>query len=239
MKITVLSLFENFFNEFLKTSIIKRAIDKKIIEIEIINFRNFSKNKHSKVDDIPYGGGPGMVLALQPIVDAINFYKKSNSIVVLLTPSGTVYNQNVAFELKNYDHLILISGHYEGFDERIINYINLEISIGDYVLTGGEIPAMVIIDSVARLIPGVITADSLKSESFEKNLLDYPNYTKPQNFNGYKVPNVLLSGNHKQISENRYQWQLEKTKRNRMDLFNKCKNREENVWVKKWQMNKF
>ena len=225
MKITVLSLFENFYNEFLKTSIIKKAITKKLIDIEIENFRNFSKDKHFKVDDIPYGGGPGMVLMLQPIVDAINYYKKANSLVVLLTPSGSVYNQELAFKLKQHNHLILVCGHYEGFDERILNYVDLEISIGDYILTGGEIAAMVLIDSITRLIPGVISTESLKSESFEKNLLDFPNYTKPYDFNGYKVPDVLLSGNHNKISKSRFEWQLQKTKKNRIDLFNKYKNK--------------
>ena len=221
MKITVLSLFENFYDEFLKTSIIKRAINNNLVNIEIVNFRNFSKDKHLKVDDIPYGGGAGMVLMLQPIVDAINYYKKSNSLVILLTPSGTVYNQQKAFELSKHNHLILICGHYEGFDERISNYVDMEISIGDYVLTGGEIASMAIIDSVVRLLPGVISKQSLESESFENNLLDYPNYTKPHNFNGYKVPEVLLSGNHKKINEIRKEWQLEKTKKHRMDLFYK------------------
>ncbi|MDE6429292.1 MAG: tRNA (guanosine(37)-N1)-methyltransferase TrmD [Malacoplasma sp.] len=225
MKITVLSLFENFYNEFLNTSIIKKAINKKLIDIEIINFRNFSNDKHLKVDDIPYGGGPGMVLMLQPIVDAINYYKKANSKIILLTPSGSVYNQEIAFKLKDYSHLILICGHYEGFDERILNYIDLQISIGDYILTGGEIAAMVLIDSITRLIPGVISAKSLKCESFEKNLLDFPNYTKPYNFNGYKVPDVLLSGDHNKISKSRFKWQLEKTKNNRIDLFKKYKNK--------------
>ncbi|MDE5545066.1 MAG: tRNA (guanosine(37)-N1)-methyltransferase TrmD [Malacoplasma sp.] len=225
MKITVLSLFENFYNEFLNTSIIKKAINKKLIDIEIINFRNFSNDKHLKVDDIPYGGGPGMVLMLQPIVDAINYYKKANSKIILLTPSGSVYNQEIAFKLKDYSHLILICGHYEGFDERILNYIDLQISIGDYILTGGEIAAMVLIDSITRLIPGVISAKSLKCESFEKNLLDFPNYTKPYNFNGYKIPDVLLSGDHNKISKSRFKWQLEKTKNNRIDLFKKYKNK--------------
>ncbi|MDE6562756.1 MAG: tRNA (guanosine(37)-N1)-methyltransferase TrmD, partial [Malacoplasma sp.] len=175
--------------------------------------------------DIPYGGGPGMVLMLQPIVDAINYYKKANSKIILLTPSGSVYNQEIAFKLKDYSHLILICGHYEGFDERILNYIDLQISIGDYILTGGEIAAMVLIDSITRLIPGVISAKSLKCESFEKNLLDFPNYTKPYNFNGYKIPDVLLSGDHNKISKSRFKWQLEKTKNNRIDLFKKYKNK--------------
>lgn len=219
MKITVLSLFENFFNEFVNTSIIKKAIVNNLIDIEVINFRNFSKDKHQKVDDTPYGGGAGMVLTLQPIVDAINSVKTSSSKVILLTPSGKQYNQSIANELKQYDHLIIICGHYEGFDERIINYVDYEISIGDYILTGGDIAAMVIMDSIIRLIPNVISKDSLECESFNNNLLDFPNYTKPYNFNGYKVPDVLLSGNHKEINKVRKEWQINKTKMNRKDLF--------------------
>lgn len=219
MKITVLSLFENFFNEFKKTSIIKKAIANNLVDIEIVNFRNFSKDSHNKVDDTPYGGGAGMVLTLQPIVDAINHVKTPNSKVVLLTPSGKTYNQQIANQLKTLEHLILICGHYEGFDERIINYVDYEISIGDYILTGGEIAAMAILDSVIRLIPNVISVNSLESESFDNNLLDYPNYTKPYNFNGYKVPEVLLSGNHKEINKVRKEWQINKTKINRKDLF--------------------
>lgn len=219
MKITVLSLFENFFNEFKNTSIIKKAIANNLVDIEIVNFRNFSKDSHNKVDDTPYGGGAGMVLTLQPIVDAINHVKTPNSKVVLLTPSGKTYNQQIANQLKTFEHLILICGHYEGFDERIINYVDYEISIGDYILTGGEIAAMAILDSVIRLIPNVISVNSLESESFDNNLLDYPNYTKPYNFNGYKVPEVLLSGNHKEINKVRKEWQINKTKINRKDLF--------------------
>lgn len=221
MKITVLSIFENIFDNFINTSIIKRAIEKKLVDIEIVNFREFAKNKHKKVDDTPYGGGAGMVLLLQPIVDAINYYKTSNSKVVLLSPSGSVYNQKKAIEFSKIEHLILICGHYEGFDERILNYVNYEISIGDYVLTGGEIPAMVLIDSIVRLIPKVISASSLENESFNNCLLDFPNYTKPYNFNGYKVPDVLLSGNHKKINNIRKIWQKDKTKFNRNDLFKK------------------
>lgn len=219
MKITVLSLFENFFNEFKNTSIIKKAIANNLVDIEIVNFRNFSKDSHNKVDDTPYGGGAGMVLTLQPIVDAINHVKTSNSKVVLLTPSGKTYNQQIANQFKTFEHLILICGHYEGFDERIINYVDYEISIGDYILTGGEIAAMAILDSVIRLIPNVISVNSLESESFDNNLLDYPNYTKPYNFNGYKVPEVLLSGNHKEINKVRKEWQINKTNINRKDLF--------------------
>ncbi|MCF0217559.1 MAG: tRNA (guanosine(37)-N1)-methyltransferase TrmD [Malacoplasma sp.] len=221
MKITVLTIFDEFFTNFLSTSIIKNAIDNKLVKIEIVDFRQFSKNKFHKVDDTPYGGGPGMVLALQPIVDAINHYKTALTKTILLTPSGKRYDQQLAYNLKDFYHLILICGHYEGFDERINNYIDLQISIGDYILTGGEIAAMVLMDSIIRLIPNVISKSSLVDESFENNLLDYPNYTKPANFNGYQVPEVLLNGHHQKINKFRFQKQLEKTQNHRIDLYKK------------------
>lgn len=221
-RITILSLFPNVFKEYLNTSIIKNAIDKKIVDINVVNFRDFSIDKHKKVDDTPYGGGAGMVLKLQPIVDAINFFKKNNKTkVVLMTPSGAVYNQKLANVISKLDDLIIVSGHYEGFDERILNYIDAEISIGDYVLSGGELPAMVLVDSIVRLYEGTIKKESLISESFNTYLLDYPVYTKPYEFDGYKVPEVLLSGNHKLIKDFNYQQQINKTKRNRFDLYKK------------------
>ncbi|MGL4616785.1 MAG: tRNA (guanosine(37)-N1)-methyltransferase TrmD [Mycoplasmoidaceae bacterium] len=219
MRITILTLFPSVINEYINSSIIKRAIDNDNCMIEVINFRDFSKNKHKKVDDYQFGGGGGMVLLLQPIVDAINFYKKENSKVILLTPSGKRYETSFAKKLALEKHLILIAGHYEGFDERLNNYIDEEISIGDYVLTGGELPALIIVDSIVRLIPNVISQKSLISESFEDNLLDYPIYTKPINFEGYKVPDILVSGNHKSIEKFRYESKLEKTKLNRYDLY--------------------
>lgn len=221
MKISVLTLFPNFFDNFLTTSIIKRSIEKKYVEVEIINFRDFSKNKHKKVDDIPYGGGNGMVLQLQPIVDAINSIKKANSKVILLTPSGKTYNQQKAIEFSNYEHIILICGHYEGFDERIVNYVDFEISIGDYILTSGETASLVLMESIIRLIPNVINKNSILYESFNDGLLDYPVYTKPEDFNGLKVPSVLLSGNHKEIEKYRHLSRILKTKLNRYDLYKK------------------
>lgn len=224
--ITILSLFPNVFKEYLNTSIIKNAIQKNIVNIEVSNFRDFSLDKHKKVDDYPYGGGVGMVLRLQPIVDAINFYKKDkNTKVILTTPSGVVYNQKIANVISKLDNLIIISGHYEGFDERILNYVDAEISIGDYVLSGGELPSMVIVDSIVRLYDGTINKESLVSESFNNGLLDYPVYTKPYDFNGFKVPNVLLSGNHKLIEKFRQEQQMQKTKKNRFDLYKKFKNK--------------
>lgn len=222
LKISFVTLFPEMFDGFLKSSIINRAYKNKIIEFEVIDFRKYSNDKHNKVDDYQYGGGPGMVLMLQPIVDCINDVKKHDSLVILTTPKGKIFNQGMALEIsRKYNHIILISGHYEGFDERIKNYVDLEISIGDFILTGGELPSMVIADSIARLIDGVISKDSLSSESFNDYLLDYPVYTKPINFNGYCVPDVLLSGNHKEIEKFRLDNQIKITKLNRPDLYKK------------------
>ena len=203
MKIDILTLFPNMFDGFINESIIKRAIDKKIVEINIINFRDYTDDPHNKVDDTPFGGGAGMVLMIQPIYDALKKIRKKNSHVILLSPSGKTFNQQKAKKLKDYNHLILICGHYEGFDYRIKNLIDEEISIGDFILTGGELPAMMISDAVIRLLEGTISSESLESESFDTELLDYPVYTKPRDFKGMKVPDVLLSGNHKLINEYR------------------------------------
>lgn len=220
MKISILTIFSDLFKTWLNHSIIKNAIANNRAEIEIIDFRFFSKDKHKKVDDYQYGGGPGMVLMLQPIVDAIRAIKTKNSIVVLTSPRGTVFNQQQAVDFKNkYDHIILIAGHYEGFDERINHYIDTTISIGDYVLTGGEIPCMIIADAIVRLIDGVISSDSLVSESFNNHLLDYPVYTKPIEFEGHKVPEILLSGHHQKIASYRLEQQELITKQNRFDLY--------------------
>jgi len=220
MKITVLTLFDKIYEPFLNASIIKKAIEKKLVQIEIINFRNFSKTKHKSVDDTPFGGGPGMVLSIEPIVEAIKFYKKENSKVYLLTPTGKVFNQKFAKEIvRTNKHIILIAGHYEGFDARIKHYIDDEISIGDFILTGGEIPSLVIIDAVIRLIDNVIKKESLISESFENDLLDYPVYTKPLIFENHQVPEILLSGNHQKIKAYRHNEQIELTKLKRNDLY--------------------
>lgn len=196
----------------------------KLVDIEVINFRDYSSDKHKKVDDISYGGGPGMVLSVQPIVDCLKTIKTNDSKVILLTPSGIIYNQSIANSFLKYKHIILICGHYEGFDERILNYVDYQISIGDYVLTGGEIAALAVIDSISRLIPGAINSESLQNESFEQNLLDYPVYTKPQVYDSYKVPEVLLSGNKKLIDEYRLNQRIIKTKINRPDLYDKYLN---------------
>lgn len=218
MTIDVLTLFPEMFTGVISSSIIKRAIDDKKVMINLHNFRDFSKDIHHKVDDTPYGGGCGMILACQPIFDCVNSLRRENSKVILLTPDGTVYNQEIAGSLSNEEHLILICGHYEGFDERIRSICDMELSIGDYVLTGGEVPAMVLIDSVTRLLDGVINKESYENDSFYQGLLDYPQYTKPRVYNGLEVPEVLLSGNHQKIAEFRKVQALERTKLRRPDL---------------------
>ena len=223
MRIDILTLFPSMFDGFLSNSIIKRAIDSKSVEINIVNFRDYSKDPHHKVDDTPFGGGAGMVLMVQPIYDAVMDLKTDDTKVILLTPDGETYNQKRAYELKKYKHLIIICGHYEGFDDRIRNIVDFEISVGDYVLTGGEIPAMAITDSVVRLIDGVIEEESHINDSFnpDTNLLDYPTYTKPREFMGMVVPEVLLNGNHKEINEYRLKESIKKTQERRPDLLDK------------------
>ena len=218
MKIDVLTLFPEMFTGVISSSIIKRAIDDNKIEINLHNFRDYSKDIHHKVDDTPYGGGCGMILTCQPIFDCVNDLKDDECTVILLTPDGTPYKQEIANNLVTLKHLIIIRGHYEGFDDRIRSICDMEISIGDYVLTGGEIPAMVLIDSVTRLIDGVINKESYQNDSFYNGLLDYPQYTKPREYNGLKVPDVLLSGNHKEIEKYRIEAALEKTRTRRCDL---------------------
>ena len=218
IKIDILTLFPNFFEGFLNESIIKRAITKKIVEINIINFRKYSPLPNNQVDDTPYGGGAGMLLRCEPIFLTLDAIRTKDSHVILLSPEGNIYNENKAKELKEYKHLIIICGHYEGFDERIKSVVDEIISIGDYILTGGEIAAMAITDSVVRLIPGVINAESLLNESFNNNLLDYPQYTKPAQYRGLRVPEVLLSGHHQNIAQYRKAEQIKKTKELRPDL---------------------
>lgn len=218
MTIDVLTLFPEMFTGVISSSIIKRAVDDEKVMINLHNFRDFSKDIHHKVDDTPYGGGCGMILACQPIFDCVNSLRRENSKVILLTPDGTVYNQEIAGTLSKEEHLILICGHYEGFDERIRSICDMELSIGDYVLTGGEVPAMVLIDSITRLLDGVINKESYENDSFYQGLLDYPQYTKPRVYNGIEVPEVLLSGNHQKIAEFRKVQALERTKLRRPDL---------------------
>ena len=221
MKIDILTLFPEMFDGFVNTSIIKRAIKDGLVEINLIDFRDYSKDPHKKVDDYGFGGGNGMVLMPQPIFDAIESLKKDDTFIILTTPQGAVYNQEKAYEFAKKSHLVIICGHYEGFDERILSLVDAEISIGDYVLTGGEIPSMVITDSVVRLIDGVIEKESHLNESFQDNLLDYPVYTKPVDYKGMIVPDVLLSGHHANINKWRKEMQMKKTLEKRPDLLEK------------------
>ncbi|MBO4246123.1 MAG: tRNA (guanosine(37)-N1)-methyltransferase TrmD [Bacilli bacterium] len=219
MKIDILTLFPDMFNGFITESIIKRAIDNKHVEVNFINFRDYTNDPHGKVDDTPYGGGAGMVLACQPIFDCVKAIKTPESKVILLTPSGVPYKQKMAYDLSKESHLIIICGHYEGFDDRIESICDYLISIGDYVLTGGEVPAMVLADSIIRLIPGVINERSHLEDSFNENyLLDYPTFTKPAEYEGLKVPDVLISGDHQKIDEWRYNEAVKRTKERRPDL---------------------
>ena len=218
MRIDILSIFPHMFDGFLNESIIKRAIQKKIVEINIYDFREFSKDPHKKVDDYQFGGGAGMILMPEPIYDCVESIRDDDSYIILMTPQGVSYNQKKANELKLKKHLIIICGHYEGFDERIRALADLEVSIGDYVLTGGELPSMVITDSIVRLLDGAIKEESTETESFNNGLLDYPVYTKPVNFRGMEVPSVLLSGHHENINKWRYEESLKRTKERRPDI---------------------
>lgn len=206
------------FDGFLSESIIKRAIDKNIVNIRVINFRDYSVYNNNQVDDTPYGGGAGMVLMCDPIFRCLDEIRDDGSYVVLLSPEGNRYNQEKAREYKNIKKLIIICGHYEGFDERIKEEADEIVSVGDYILTGGEIGAMAIMDSVIRLVPGVINNESLDDESFNDGLLDYPVYTKPEEYRGKKVPSILLSGNHQKIKNYRHNERIRVTKEKRPDL---------------------
>lgn len=224
MKITILTLFPEMFDGFLTNSIIKRAIAKNIVEIKIINIRDYTLDKYKRVDTPPIGGGAGLIMKCQPIVDAIKANKNENSKVIMLSPRGATYNQNKAHQLlKENKDIILICGHYEGIDERVNKYIDEQISIGDYILTGGEIGAMAISDSIIRLIDGAIDEESTKEESFENGLLEYPQFTEPYEYNGDKVPDILYSGNHEAIKKYRQKESLRLTKLYRPDLFAKYK----------------
>lgn len=221
MKFDVLTLFPEMF-EVLNQSILGKAQEKNLIDINLINIRDFSKDKHKKVDDTPYGGGAGMVMRADVVYDAFKSVETPNSKLIYLTPQGKTLNQAKVEELAKNEHLILLCGHYEGIDQRVIDKIvDEEISIGDYVLTGGEIPAMVLIDSVSRYIEGVIKNDSKKEESFSQGLLEYPQYTRPEEFEGQKVPEVLLSGHHQKIEKWRKEQAIKITLNKRPDLIKK------------------
>ncbi|SCH09882.1 tRNA (guanine-N(1)-)-methyltransferase [uncultured Clostridium sp.] len=225
-----MTLFPEIFNSYMNESIMKRAVEKGIIEVYIYNIRDFSNNKHKKVDDYPFGGGAGMLMTPQPIYDTYKHIVNTHDIkeprVIYLTPKGKVHSQEIANDMSTNEDIILLCGHYEGIDQRVIDLIVTdEISIGDYVLTGGELPALILIDSISRLIPGVLSQnESFEEESFKDNLLEYPHYTRPREFMGLKVPDVLLSGNHKKIEQWRYEESLKVTKERRPDLYKKtCK----------------
>ena len=222
MRFEVLTLFPEMIIDYCSQSIIKRAIESQIIYINTVNPRDFTLDKHKKVDDTPYGGGAGMVLMAQPYVDAYeSINRTNNSKTIMLTPQGSPLNEAKVNELSKYDQLILLCGHYEGFDERIREIIKPEeISLGDFILTGGELPALAIIDSVSRKIDGTLgKIESAEEDSFSNGLLEYPHYTKPREYRGYKVPEVLLNGNHAEIEKFRYQQQIIRTKEKRPDLF--------------------
>lgn len=219
MRIDILTLFPEMFGA-LYESIIGRAREKNLIEINVINIRDFSKDKHKKCDDAPFGGGAGMVMTPQPLFDAITSVKTKDSLVILTSPRGQTFNQKLCKELSSFDHLIFVCGHYEGIDERIIELcIDREISIGDFVLTGGEIPAMAMVDAISRYVDGVLgNGQSLEEESFSSGLLEYPQYTRPAEFMGLKVPEVLLSGNHAEIAKFRKEQAEKITKSRRPDM---------------------
>ncbi len=218
MKMDILTLFPEMFQGVFTSSIIKRAIDKKKVEIKLHNFREYSHLSNQQVDDTPYGGGPGMVLRPEPLVEAILALRRKNTKVILMCPQGVPYKEKKALDLSLEKHLILVCGHYEGYDERIRNFVDEEISIGDYILTGGEIPAMVLVDSIVRLLPGVIKEESFLKDSFSDALLDYPMYTKPREYRHLKVPEVLLSGDHAKIKKWREEQAVLNTKKRRSDL---------------------
>ena len=233
MRITVMTLFPEFFDSFKTTSIIRKALEKNRVEFDCVDYRQFTLDKHNHVDDTPCGGGVGMLLMVQPIVDCLKAIKTENSHVVLMCPQGKTFKQEMARDYAtNYDHIILICGHYEGYDERIRDYVDEEVSLGDFVLTGGEIAAMTISDAIIRLLDGVITKQSHEDDSFENGLLEYPQYTRPVEYDGKRVPDVLLSGHHENIRKWRLKESLRKTYLKRPDLIEKRElNKEEKKFL--------
>lgn len=220
MKFVILTLFPEMYDSFLNSSIIKRAIAKNLIEIKLVNIRDYTKNKYHRVDSPPVGGGPGLIMMCQPIIDALKNNSSINSKRIVLAPRGKVFNQKMAYDLSKEDEIILLCGHYEGIDERVYDYFNDTISIGDFVLTGGETASFVIIDAVSRLVNGVINEDSIKEESFSNNLLEYPQYAEPYEFDKKYIPDILYSGNHKAIRKYNLKESLRLTIKYRKDLLN-------------------
>ena len=228
MRFDVLTLFPEIIDSYCNVSIMKRAKEGEVFTLNTVNPRDFTEDKHKKVDDTPYGGGAGMVLMPQPYVDAYDSVEKfENSITVMLSPQGEPLNEKLVIDLSKYNQIIMLCGHYEGFDERIREIIKpKEISVGDFVLTGGELPALCLIDAVSRKLNGTLgKIESAEDDSFSNGLLEYPHYTKPRDFRGYKVPEVLLNGNHKDIKEFRFNQQIERTKLKRPDLYEKFMNK--------------
>lgn len=223
MKITILTLFPEMFDGFLTNSIIKRAIGKEIVKVKIVNIRDYTNDKYGRVDTPPIGGGAGLIMKCQPIVDALKANSNKDSFKILLSPKGKQYSQQNAIKLAKCQDIVLVCGHYEGIDERVNDYADALVSIGDYVLTGGELGAMVIADSIIRLQDGAITDASLDEESFSDDLLEYPQYTEPKEYDGKKVPEVLYTGNHEAINKYRRKQSLKITRENRPDLFAKHK----------------
>jgi tRNA (guanine37-N1)-methyltransferase len=219
MRITILTLFPSMFNGFKENSIIKRAIGKNIVEINIVDIRSYTLDKYGRVDTPPVGGGAGLIMKCQPIVDAIKANSTTATRKILLSPKGRIYNQKDAKAYAKLDDILIICGHYEGIDERVNNYIDETLSIGDFVLTGGEIAAMAMSDSITRLLDGAITNCSLDEETFESNLLEYPQYTEPKEFDGYKIPDILYTGNHNAIEKFRHKEALRITRQYRPDMF--------------------
>ncbi|MFN6478486.1 tRNA (guanosine(37)-N1)-methyltransferase TrmD [Nostoc sp. DedQUE07] len=224
MRFDIVTLFPDCFNSVLNSGLLGKALAKQIAEVHLINPRDFTTDKHRKVDDEPYGGGVGMLMKPEPIFTAVESLPiLPRREVILMSPQGQTINQALLKELAtNYDQLVVICGHYEGVDERVLHLVTREVSLGDFILTGGEIPAMALINGVVRLIPGTVAkTESLTAESFEEGLLDYPQYTRPANFRGLKVPDVLLSGNHAAIARWRYEQQIQRTRDRRPDLLEK------------------
>lgn len=223
MRFDILTLFPEMFDA-LNHSILERAQKNQKIQINLINIRDFSKDKHKRVDDTPFGGGAGMIMTCQPLFDAINSVKTESSKIVYMSPKGYLLKQNKVVELAKCEHIIIICGHYEGIDQRVIDHFDMEeISIGDYVLTGGELPAMVLVDSVSRYVDGVLSQGSTDEESFSNGMLEYPQYTKPREYEGLIVPEVLTNGNHKEIEKWKKEQSLNITKNRRPDLLKKEK----------------
>lgn len=229
MKIDILTLFPEMFTGFLTTSIIKRSLEKGLVTVNLHDFREFSKDKHKNVDDYPYGGGQGMVLMCEPIVECLKSIASDESFIILMSPQGVTLNHGVAVDLSKKKHLIIICGHYEGFDERIRDYVDMELSIGDYVLTGGELGSMVVSDAVIRLLDGAIRQASHQDDSFSQGLLEYPQYTRPASYDGNDVPEVLMSGHHENIRKWRKYQALKKTYLRRPDLLEDYKFDQESI----------